>query len=479
MIVLVLTGLGGVFLGYEWSIERQWQRYATEARERNVKLLLTDFAQPPIPDEKNFAALPMWTRVFTDNAAGELFKLPDHPETKKIPGFGDVMKNESIDWSAWQTYFQKAGYLKEVTSEPARDVLTALDHYAPQFAEWNEGQSRPECRFPLDLAKGADMALPHLAVFQNITKLLALRLRAHLALGESSAALNDLKTGLQGYERLTNHPTMIGGLVRISLLSTLVFAVGDGLKDHAWRDVELREIQTELGKVDLQADYRLALGSEHGFLNTVMDSTVKMSALQRGRHVAQWEALESKLAGLDGANSWRSYAWALIPRSVFRKNQLRANHYLEELLAQADTASGKFDPDRPTPSALSPDPEDWEHRYYFSFGQSFPVYASVARKYIVMQTRLDQARLACALERDRLARGAYPDKLSQLVPEFIESVSEDVYARAPYRYLNLEGKSFRLYGVGQNRMDDGGAMDPKKSEARQADEIWWYAPGGN
>ncbi|MEO7317979.1 MAG: hypothetical protein ABIZ56_03210, partial [Chthoniobacteraceae bacterium] len=42
-----------------WRAERRWQTYAEAARARGVKLLLTDFEQPEIPDAENFAALPM------------------------------------------------------------------------------------------------------------------------------------------------------------------------------------------------------------------------------------------------------------------------------------------------------------------------------------------------------------------------------------------------------------------------------------
>jgi len=476
--ILVLGGLVALFYWNEWRVEWQWQHYVVDARKRGVKLLLTDFAQPSIPAEENFAVLPMWTQVFAQNGSANPFKLPDLPGAAKgPPGFGDPIKGESMDWVAWQTYFQKVGFLKRISAEPARDVLSALDHYAPQFEEWNRGQSRPKCRFPLDLAKGAEMPLPHLPVFQSITKLFALRLRAHLALGDTTAALMDFRMALQGYHRLANDPTMISGLVRVSMLSMLVAAVGDGLRDRAWGDAELREIQAALGTMRLCADYGLAMESEHGFLNTVMDSVVGMAAPQRGRYVARWlRAFDSNFGDLNEVNSSRSFAFALIPRSIFRQNQLRANHYLEELLAQADVTTGQFDPDRPTPSALSADPGDWEHLYYFAFARSEPVYAHIERWYILMQTRLDHARLVCALERYRMARGTYPENLTDLVPEFIAAEPRDVYARAPYHYQSLKGKSFRLYGVGENRQDDGGTLDRKKSETRQPDDVWLYAP---
>ena len=56
-IVTVVTLCVIVFFCLEWRAEQRWQRYAAEARSRGVKLLLTDFARPEIPDEQNFAAV--------------------------------------------------------------------------------------------------------------------------------------------------------------------------------------------------------------------------------------------------------------------------------------------------------------------------------------------------------------------------------------------------------------------------------------
>jgi hypothetical protein len=267
---------------------------------------------------------------------------------------------------------------------------------------------------------------------------------------------------------------MITGLVRISMLSMLIAAVGDGLRDRVWKDAELREIQASFADVHLCADYCAAIGSERGFLNTEMDSIMRMSARQRGQHIGRW-AKNLKFAGLNEASAGSS-AFALIPRSVFRRNQLRANSYLEELLARADLSGGQFDPDRATPSALSADADIFERAYYFIFAVSLPVYTLIEQRYLVLQTRLDQVRLACALDRYRLARKTYPEHLADLVPEFIEIEPKDVYAHAPYHYQNLKGKSFRLYGVGENRKDDGGTLDRKKSETHQADDVWLHAP---
>ena len=50
--------------------------------------------------------------------------------------------------------------------------------------------------------------------------------------------------------------------------------------------------------------------------------------------------------------------------------------------------------------------------------QRFPLRGAIA------QTTADQAVIACALERYRLANGRFPDTLDALVPQFISSIAQ-------------------------------------------------------
>ena len=88
------------------------------------------------------------------------------------------------------------------------------EHYAPQFQEWSEWKARPRCRFDLDLKAGSAMDLSHLNLFKNAAKLFSLRMRAHLALGDSSSAYADFLDGFHAYRALVEEPTLISGLER-------------------------------------------------------------------------------------------------------------------------------------------------------------------------------------------------------------------------------------------------------------------------
>ncbi len=321
MFVAAATIGFGFHLVANWRAEQRWQAYAAVARAGGVKLALTDFAPPEIPEGENFAALPMMRAIFANGAKSPM-ALPE----KDRPSFGNPLKGQRLDWETWQTFFKEAGFISGGTNSPPRDVLLALKHYTPQFEEWSQWRTHTRCRFALDLKAGAAMPLPHLGLFQDAAGLFSLQMRAHLALGDSTAAYDAFREGLQAYRALVEEPTLISGLVRIALLSVLTDAIRDGLGDHAWKESELRNIDADLATIRIWEDYTRAFSSERGFGNTANDELVKMPPWDRAQKISTfWEG-----PFRPPPPPFRSWIGALIPDRLIRDNQLRGNRYTDE-----------------------------------------------------------------------------------------------------------------------------------------------------
>jgi hypothetical protein len=86
-----------------------------------------------------------------------------------------------------------------------------------------------------------------------------------------------------------------------------------------------------------------------------------------------------------------------------------------------------------------------------------------------MQVWVDEARIASALERYRLAHNAYPDSLDALVPACIDEVPHDIMNGQPYHYRLRPDGTYLLYSVGWNQTDDGGKVVYKKDAPAQVD----------
>ena len=463
-IIPILLALAALFTGahffLNWQAERRWQAYVKEGRARGVKFDLTEFAPPKIPDAENFAALPMMRAIMQPGAKSPM-ALPE----KDRPNFGNTLKGERLDWEKWQTFFKDAGFISETTDSAPRDVLRALEHYAPQFQEWSEWKTRPRCRFDLDFKAGAAMSLVHLTIFQNAANLFTLRMRAHLALGESAAAYADFTEGFQAYRALVEEPTLVSGMVRISVIAILLNGIGDGLSGHAWNEAELRKLDVDFATVRVWEDYGLSIASERGFANWLHETSIAASGQNRLQ----------VLRGLGGAGTPPSpeaaALMACIPTRVYRDSQLRLNKYFDELLAAVSIEGSSYNPNQPTPSG----PENlsrFDNFYLFLFRASAPVYGSMTGRYALFQTKVDQARLAFAIERSRIARGTLPEQLDELAPDFIVAIPADIYSGKALIYRRKESGGFILYGVGPNRVDDGGATGGKGSEQSQPDWVW-------
>jgi hypothetical protein len=92
------------------------------------------------------------------------------------------------------------------------------------------------------------------------------------------------------------------------------------------------------------------------------------------------------------------------------------------------------------------------------------------------QTLVNEAQIACALERYHLAHGEYPETLDALVPQFIEKLPHDIIGGQPLHYRRTGDGQFLLYSVGWNENDDGGQESPPNknggTDFSQGDWVW-------
>jgi hypothetical protein len=96
-----------------------------------------------------------------------------------------------------------------------------------------------------------------------------------------------------------------------------------------------------------------------------------------------------------------------------------------------------------------------------------PTLTSAAR----VQALVNEALVVTALERFRLARGVYPDRLEALAPAFITVLPPDPIGGQPFHYHHLPGGRFLLYSVGWDEKDDNGAPVDAKGNG---DWVWGH-----
>jgi len=97
------------------------------------------------------------------------------------------------------------------------------------------------------------------------------------------------------------------------------------------------------------------------------------------------------------------------------------------------------------------------------------------RGFAIAQAGVDLGRVACALERYRLAHGQYPKTLDALTPRYIAPLPHDIINGQPLHYSRTSSGKFLLYSVGWYETDDGGQTALTKNgsvDYLRGDWVW-------
>ena len=287
------------FIAFEnWQGNRAWATYRAEAEKRGIPYQRTAFLPPAVPDAENFAAIPLFQEAFAAGAAKqpipEPLKWNPPVPPAEFPGLPNRLKREQMDFAKWQRALIADHRLTEPTDNAARDTLTGLAGFEPALQQLRDAARRPRCRFPVRWEEGITAALPHLSIMLSAARLDAVRMMAHLALGDSPAALADWHDGIALYLAFEHEPVIMCGFIRITTLRMMQDAMWQGLSARQWSEPELRAIMADLASLDLLADCRFALASERCNMNGITDDLMNMSIRERGRLIDLAQAPEKR-----------------------------------------------------------------------------------------------------------------------------------------------------------------------------------------
>ena len=504
LIVLAwIATLIGLWYGEEnWRGRRDWNQYREATEARGESLDFAAYIPKPVPDEQNFAATPFLNsfifRSSADILTNDLFtRAASHIADTEMSKDGS--HRHFTDLVAWQlaaTALQNGALKREqkfetdqsdlaVRAAAAPAVLEGMKPDQAEFAETRAASTRGFSRYPLyyDLENPWGILLPHLARIKAVCRRLSLESCAELAAGQTGQAMGDEKLMLSLADSVKSEPFLISLLVRISCMEIAVQTVWEGLAEHRWTEVQLQELQARFLACDFIADLHQALKAERALGVLTVDLLQrKKSPLKPGIFTFNQDQWQLGLAAFDQFANVMPSGWfyreklnycSLLDALTRGPLDLRAN-----TISPSKLAAYTNDLDRQIygGAAFSPLRVFLRHRVIAATVlpqgiiniPNFPVNIAIA------QTTADQAALACALERCRLAHGQYPDQLDALTPQFISRQPHDVITGQPYKYRRTDDGQFILYSVGWNEKDDGGVPGKTLFDQTQGDWVWSY-----
>ncbi len=497
----------------DWRGARAWKRCQQELAAKGEPVSASQLLPAPVPDSENFAMTPFLAPLFQfepgtqkwrdTNAFAEIQAFPREfsAAAAKVKNDQITVSNSwvyrAIDLKAWAVALQEGTNARnrEATepvaysrnaSEAAEDVLASLAQYDPVIEELRAASGRPYSRFNLkyDFPNPAAVLLPHLAVIKRISQLLQLRACAELAAGKTDAALADMNLMFYLTDSIRDEPILISHLVRIAESQILLQPLAQGIARHRWSDAQLAGFEERLGKFNFLADGRRALEGERvvfggaviDYIRTAPNRFNTLSSLglssddRQGGGVDAISAIYALAPGgwldFEKVNYHRAFEDFLLPvfdpsaHKVSPEAVRRANVRLDDLLKHRG------------PGVLL--------RHQFFIGFLLPAVSKSIQRSVYAQTALDEAAVACALERYRLARGAYPDSLDALAPQYIARMPRDIITGEPLKYHRTEDGQYVLYSVGWNEKDDGGLISVNKTghavNFEEGDWVWRPRP---
>lgn len=326
-------------------------------------------------------------------------------------------------------------------------MAECLEAHAAALALLHEAAARPRCRYPINLAVGADTPMHHLGQLRRAAELLALQAIASSEQGDSDQATRALVSGLAPARSLTAEPIILSQMVRSALIGEWAEVFEQVLNRVDLSTEQLGQIDATLDGMDAMGGMKRAVvaarcqvSSGFGCTNAVW-APVCLTPEQQEAYVKTREArLKGALYRWSGIRAldhrlFLAQMQRLIAQTGYAGSQCRARAIEEEVLA--------------LPAWCAP----WTRALVPAMAR---VFEAEARG--VAWVRV--ARTAIAVERYRLTTGHVPNDLVALQPARGDWTFSDPFRGSgpTMRYRQFPG-GYIVYSIDINGRDDGGCRE--------------------
>jgi len=334
-----------------------------------------------------------------------------------------------------------------VSAELKEAIGAHLVHAKTTFDLLRKAAGMPRCRYPIDLTLGQNVELGHLAQLRQMARALSLKTLYHADNKEAGEAIQAIEDGLAVGHSLTKEPILISQLVRIACTGVAVASLEELLSRMDLTDQEYAELDQALAESYNAEGMRRGMVGERAMSATVFGNI-------------------GDVAAMVGTNkSWLRGSLGTVVNSLYHASGIGG----VDKIAFLSGMSRMVDATRqPFPAALD-GAEQVDHNIANTPTWRAPltmiILPALTRalnadaRDLAMQR---MARTALAIERYRIAKGALPSALTDLVPQFLPELFQDPFDGQPLRYKQTPD-GYMIYTIGDDRQDDGGEEKPKNS----------------
>lgn len=483
-----------------WRGHRAWSEVAREAARRGDPIEALGDPVPTIPDDQNFAALPLFKPLIADLSRRSDF-VDDHQpvqlgDLETIRKWGQPwylvgyrrknlamvpwwdgrptdFKGLANDTSLFRTAEERNNPSAQASkvdneSEALDQLTTRLARFDADLRQLSEGSDRPQCVFPLDYERQMWRGAQHLEVLYGYLRIARLRASVRVAQGRHADALADIELLLRLADYARRQPWAIHGTHGLWIVLDGLQPIWEGLRARRWSDADLQTLQTHLRGLDLLRDYPASVRNDAHAMADMLEAF--LPATSRSRNVPTAHRRDRELEGFMMALR------TLYPTGWSLQDQASFHHYYHTVTSLAVDVPNRrvsaIPPQahlslaRATANPLSP---------VFVQPKARQMFEDARLMYPAAQAAIDLARVACALERHRLCNGRYPEQLTDLLPRFLDALPHDLHDGQPLR-LRTTADHVLLYSIGENGTDDLGRTGGRRSDQlpnlAEGDWVW-------
>jgi hypothetical protein len=441
--------------GEKVTLEDLGLRPAGPKEERRCALIEAVQALKPLNDSCKLAAYGISSQKFV--APGKVVVLARRPQLADGililgPGYGEDAEAPR----SWQEFAAQV--------EQGSGTLAALRAAA------KEGTWDPN----VDWSKGFDAAFVHLDPTRNAARWLSSAAMSDLHEGRRDAVTANLIAMADMGRAMREEATLIALLVRIAVDSIGMSATWQALQAEGWNVPQLRALQDAWQRAGALDGLSRAFEGERALGRVALERMRRSSdpfAVVRAMNCGGGAAAE--LPFLERITEWlrgRAWRWGLA-----WNDELAAGRIMQAYVVAGRTAAPNGDWGH-LKGTLKEAEWRWERTSWLQrirhplAGVLTPALSRAFLSVFRHEVQREMTVAAIALERFKLKHGAYPERLAELVPEFVPEEPRDFMDGKPLRYRKNADGTFTLWSVGENLVDDGG--DPTLIEKR-SQYIWW------
>jgi hypothetical protein len=467
-----------------WNGARQWRATQAMLKAEGETLDFRATMNEPVPEAENFCAIPLLKdltlAVDRDRNKGapaeqrkrlEALMPPSGSKGAVRPRLADAAFGKRTDLKVWADCLRKDGSLPMPpdSGDAARDVLAAFAKHDAAMQELAAGLNRPKAQWTPEWKTRElpemlfAIELPHYSPVQGLSRTLALRATAAARAGDAAKAHESALILARLNQASLNDPFLIGLLVAASGTSMLCGVTWELCDAHAGTVDDFTRLEAALTSLDFHGAALRAYRSEMAAMVDMVQKlkrrpseVVKIFQLSSGLGGTGSNGSEQLMRGLPGG--FLDASTAVLAEIEFRhiikplkepgwQKTIEAGHLMEnELLAKKQKL--------------------WMHPSYIFATLVFPTTSKVIILCAHTNALVNQATIACALERHRIANGSYPDALDAVRLADGKPLPPDPMDGKPMRYRKTPDGKYALWSIGFDGKDDAGkrVFDDKKSE---------------